>query len=55
MTTAAQLAAIDAWLARRPAVDAAWDEGLEQRMSQIAESVDDETGQHRRLGERRSA
>ena len=30
-----------------------WDEGLEQRMSQVAESYDDETGRHRALRARR--
>jgi len=30
-----------------------WDEGMEQRMSQVAESYDDETGRHRALRARR--
>ena len=30
-----------------------WDEGLEQRMSQVAESYDHETGRHRALRARR--
>ena len=44
MNTTAQLAAIDAWLADRPAREYVWDEGSEQRMSQVAESWDYETG-----------
>lgn len=52
MTPTAQLAAIDAWLADRPAREYVWDEMLEQQMSQVAESWDEATGRARPLGKR---
>ena len=54
MNAAAQLAAIDAWLADRPAREYVWDERAEQQMSFAAETFDEETGRSRPLGERRT-
>ena len=52
-TNAEILANLRALIDSLPGEPMPWDEGLEQRMSQVAESYDDETGRHRALRARR--
>jgi hypothetical protein len=49
-----QIATIARWLDARPRVEVAWDECREQRLSQVAESYDPDSGAYRRLGPVRS-